>query len=126
MGKVIGIGGVFFKSANPEATRDWYAQVLGISFQDWGGTIFEPRDAAAKAGAATVFCPFDADTDYFAPSDAPFMINLMVDDLASVLARCAENGVEPASTTMSEPNGDFAHVMDPEGRKIELWQPKPM
>ncbi len=126
MGRVIGVGGFFFKSADPEATRDWYARVLGISFHDWGGAVFLPQDAAAQPGAATVFCPFDADTDYFAPSDAPFMINLMVDNLAGVLARCAENGVEPVSTAMGEANGDFAHVMDPDGRKIELWQPKPM
>ena len=126
MAKVLGLGGLFFKSADPTATREWYARVLGIAFADWGGTVFLPQAAAEHPGAATVFSPFDASTDYFEPSDQPYMFNLMVDDLEGMLARCAENGVEPVMTMMGEANGDFAHVMDPDGRKIELWQPKPM
>ncbi|MCT2560036.1 VOC family protein [Tsuneonella sp. YG55] len=126
MAKVLGVGGVFFKSADPAATREWYARVLGIAFMDWGGSVFLPQDAAAHPGAATVFSPFDAETDYFAPSDEPFMVNLIVDDLQAMLARCAEHGVEPLLTMAGEANGDFAHVMDCDGRKIELWQPKPM
>jgi predicted enzyme related to lactoylglutathione lyase len=126
MAKVLGLGGLFFKSANPAATREWYARVLGIAFADWGGTVFLPQAAAAHPGAGTVFSPFDASTSYFEPSGESYMFNLMVDDLEGMLARCAENGVEPVMTMMGEANGDFAHVMDPEGRKIELWQPKPM
>lgn len=126
MAKVLGLGGLFFKAADPSATREWYNRVLGIDFADWGGTVFLPQTAAAQPGAGTVFSPFDASTDYFRPSSEPYMINFMVDDLEAMLARCAENGVEPLRTMMGEANGDFAHVMDPEGRKIELWQPKPM
>ena len=126
MAKVIGLGGLFFKSENTAATREWYARVLGIDFQDWGGTVFLPETAGAHPGAGTVFSPFKADTDYFSPSTERFMFNLMVDDLGGMLARCAEHGVEPVMTMLGEANGDFAHIMDPEGRKIELWQPKPM
>ena len=126
MGKVIGVGGVFFKADDPQVTRDWYSRVLGIAFESWGGTVFLPDVAAAHPGAGTVFSPFDAGSDYFAPSEERFMINLMVDDLDAVLARCAEQGVEPILRMPNEANGHFAHVMDPDGRKIELWEPKPM
>jgi predicted enzyme related to lactoylglutathione lyase len=80
----------------------------------------------AKPGAATVFSPFKADTDHFAPSDKDYMFNLMVDDLDGVLARCRAEGVEPVNLSPDEGMGRFAHIMDPEGRKIELWEPKPM
>jgi predicted enzyme related to lactoylglutathione lyase len=73
-----------------------------------------------------VFSPFAADTDYFAPSNQDFMFNLMVDDLDAMLARCKAEGVEPVKMFPDEFNGRFAHIMDPEGRKIELWQPRPM
>ena len=123
--KVLGLGGLFFKSADPQATNDWYARVLGIKVEPWG-VVFTPDAAAAHPGAATVFSPFQADTDYFAPSDKEFMFNLMVNDLDGMLARCAEHGVVPVKTFPDQANGSFAHIMDPEGRKIELWEPKPM
>jgi predicted enzyme related to lactoylglutathione lyase len=126
MPKVLGVGGVFFKSKDPAAMGEWYARVLGLESHDWGGVVFDPAVAARHAGAGTVFSPFKADTDYFEPSEKEFMINLMVDDLDGVLARCAEHGVHPVKTFPEEPNGRFAHIMDPEGRKIELWEPKPM
>lgn len=125
MPKVLGLGGLFFKSADTAATREWYGRVLGIPFEEWG-MVFTPDVAAAHPGAGTVFSPFKADTDYFAPSDKEFMFNLMVDDLDGILARCAEHGVVPVKTFPEEANGRFAHIMDPEGRKIELWEPKPM
>jgi predicted enzyme related to lactoylglutathione lyase len=124
--KVIGLGGLFFKSANPAAMQDWYGSVLGLAFEEWGGIVFTPDAAAAHPGAATVFSAFKADSDYFAPSDKEFMFNLMVDDLDAMLKRCSEHGVEPIKTMRNEFNGHFAHIMDPEGRKIELWEPKPM
>ena len=126
MAKVLGLGGLFFKSDDAEATREWYGRVLGIEFAEWGGTVFLPETAAAHPGAGTVFSPFAADTAYFEPSRERFMINLMVDDLRAMIDRCAEHGVAPIREMFDEPNGDFAHIVDPEGRKIELWQPKPM
>ena len=125
MAKVLGIGGLFFKSADTAACRIWYERVLGLPFEQWG-MVFTPEAAAAHPGAATVFSPFGADTDYFAPSDKEFMFNLMVDDLDGILARCAEHGVSPVKTFPDEGMGRFAHIMDPEGRKVELWEPKPM
>ena len=124
MPKVLGLGGLFFKSADTGAMREWYGRVLGLSFEDWGGLVFLPATAAAHPGAATVFSAFAADTGYFAPSDKEFMFNLMVDDLGGILARCTEHGVEPLDAVLDEDNGRFAHIIDPEGRKIELWQPK--
>jgi predicted enzyme related to lactoylglutathione lyase len=126
MANVLGLGGLFFKSADEAALRDWYGRVLGLSFEDWGGVIFKPQLAASQPGAATVFAWFNADTDHFAPSTNEFMVNLMVDDMDGVLARCAEQGVTPLRTLDDEANGRFAHILDPEGRKLELWQPKPM
>lgn len=125
MSKVLGLGGLFFKSADPDAMKAWYGRVFDIDYDQWG-IAFTPDAAAAHPGAATVFSPFSATTDYFAPSDKEFMFNLMVDDLEGVLARCAEHGVLPIKTMPDEGMGPFAHIMDPEGRKIELWEPKPM
>jgi predicted enzyme related to lactoylglutathione lyase len=126
MPKVLGLGGLFFKSADTAAMREWYGNALGLAFEDWGGVVFTPDAAAAHPGAGTVFSAFAADSDYFAPSDKEFMFNLMVDDLDGILARCTEHGVTPIKIMRDEFNGHFAHIMDPEGRKIELWQPKPM
>jgi predicted enzyme related to lactoylglutathione lyase len=124
MAKVLGLGGLFFKSDDPTALRAWYKRVLDLEISDWG-TFFKPEEMAAKAGAGIVFCPFKADTDYFAPSAKDFMFNLMVDDIDGMLARCKAEGVEVLKQ-QEESYGRFAHIMDPEGRKVELWEPKPM
>jgi predicted enzyme related to lactoylglutathione lyase len=125
MAKVLGLGGLFFKSADAEATRAWYARVLGIEPTEWGGTWFPAADFAAQPGAGTVFNVMSSG-EYIAPSTNEFMLNLVVDDLDGVLARAKEHGVEPIKTFPEEVNGRFAHILDPEGRKVELWQPKPM
>ena len=126
MGKVIGVGGVFFKAKDPAATQEWYARVLGLDFKPWGGVVFTPDAAMAQPGAGTVFSPFKADTDYFEPAKLDYMFNLMVDDLDAVLARCKQHAVEPVKLFPDEMNGRFAHILDLDGRKIELWEPKPM
>jgi predicted enzyme related to lactoylglutathione lyase len=125
MARVLGVGGVFFKSKDPGKVVAWYRDVLGLEMQDWGGAFISPDAMAAHPGAGTVFSAFEAETTYFEPSTRDFMINLAVDDLDAILARCAEHGVE-ATVLPDEPNGRFAHVLDPEGTKIELWQPRPM
>lgn len=124
MARVLGIGGVFFKAKDPAALAAWYKTVLGMDFHAWGGAVLTPDAMAAHPGAATVFSPFKQDTDYFAPSTNSSMWNFAVDDLDGVLARCKEHGVEPVKTFPDEGNGRFAHIMDPEGNKIELWEPK--
>ena len=126
MAKILGIGGVFFKARDPDALRAWYRRVLDLAIDDWGGVFFTPDLAAAKPGAGTVWSAFKADTTYFAPSTKDFMINFMVDDLAAMLARLAAEGVKGVKALPDEGNGLFAHLLDPEGNKIELWEPKPM
>lgn len=125
MGQVIGLGGVFFQCADPEATRDWYVRVLGLEVNEHGGFFFHHRASAERfgRGALTIFSPFAADTDYFAPSTLPFMFNLMVDDLDAVLARAAAEGVAEVKPRERYDYGSFGWIMDPDGRKIELWQP---
>lgn len=126
MARVLGVGGVFFKAKDPKALCNWYKEVLGLDMQDWGGAVLRPDAMAAHPGAATVFSPFKQDTDHMLPSIKDFMINLAVDDIDGVLARCALHGVTPIKTFPDEFNGRFAHIMDPEGTKIELWQPRPV
>lgn len=126
MAKVLGVGGVFFKSQDGAKLQAWYKDVLGLSFHEWGGVVFTPDAMAGHPGAGTVFSFFKPDTDYFAPSAKDFMINLAVDDLDGILARAKTHGVEPVKTFPDEANGKFAHIIDPEGTKIELWEPKPM
>ena len=118
MAKVLGLGGVFFKVQDPEGVRAWYAKVLGIEFDAYGGTHFKHPDKGV-----TVLTPFKADTDYFKPSTAPFMINLIVDDLDGVLAHAKAAGVEPLGRQDAD-YGNFAWLLDPAGVKLELWQPK--
>jgi predicted enzyme related to lactoylglutathione lyase len=125
MARVLGIGGVFFKSSDPRALSAWYRDVIGLELEDWGGVVFGPEAMAGHPGAATVFSAFEAETTYFEPSTRDFMINLAVDDLEGILASCAAHGVD-VKVLPDEPNGRFAHLLDPEGTKIELWQPKPM
>ncbi len=118
MAKVLGVGGVFFKVEDMDAVRDWYRRVLDVEFSEWGSADFQN-----PAGGMTVLSPFKAETDYFAPSDKPFMINLLVEDLDGVLERARGEGVEPLGR-QDESYGSFAWLMDPTGIKLELWEPK--
>lgn len=117
MAKILGLGGVFFKASNPVAVRDWYARVLGFEVHDWGGAIFKHP----SVGYAN-WSPFAADTHYFEPSEAGFMINFIVDDIDGVLAKALMEGVEPTGR-QDEEMGRFAWLIDPAGVKIELWEP---
>jgi predicted enzyme related to lactoylglutathione lyase len=124
MAKVLGIGGLFFKTADPAALRAWYLRVLGLEIAEWGA-FFNLKEAAEMPGAGVVFSPFSADSEYFAPSTKDYMFNLLVDDMDGMLARAKAEGVEPLKLT-EESYGRFAHIMDPDGRKIELWEPQAM
>ncbi len=125
MAKVIGVGGIFFLCKDVEATRAWYTRVLGIEINDYGGHGFVQKAAADifPRGAMTVWSPFKGDSDYFKPSDSDWMMNLMVDDLDGILEKIAAEDVPLEGEPMTEPYGKFAWIMDPDGRKIELWQP---
>jgi predicted enzyme related to lactoylglutathione lyase len=121
MAKALGIGGVFFKSPDPARLRQWYVQWLGIAADEYG-TMFSP--AAMPKDAVTVWNPFAATTDYFAPSPAAFMINFVVDDLDGVLAQVREGGAQVTGTENYD-YGRFGWFVDPDGNKVELWQPPP-
>ena len=125
MANVIGVGGVFFHSADPEALMAWYHDVLGLTINDYGGADFLHAESgrAFPQGARTIFSAFKDSTDYFAPSGQPFMLNLMIDDMDSMLDRLRQKGVDLAGEPQDFDYGRFAWVMDPNGVKIELWQP---
>lgn len=122
-GHVTGVGGVFFRSKDPKALMAWYRDVLGIKLEPWGG-IALAYDAPAHPPAVIVNA-FPAKTDYFAPSAREFMLNLAVDDMAAFLARLKAKGVTVLKADNSDPSGKFAWIVDPDGTKIELWQPLP-
>ena len=124
MAKVTGIGGVFFKSTGDhQALAAWYQKNLGIALEPWGGAILRwPDDPAADKGA-TVWHVAKQDTDWFAPSRSSFMINYRVDDMAGLLQKLKQNGVAIVKGPEREDNGVFAWVLDPDGNKVELWEP---
>jgi len=117
MKRVIGIGGIFFKARDPGALREWYRKHLGIDVQSWGGAAF---DGSADA---TAWAIFPATSDSFAPSAAPFMINYRVADLTALLAALRAEGCTVDERVDSSEQGRFGWVMDPEGNRIELWEP---
>jgi predicted enzyme related to lactoylglutathione lyase len=116
--RVLGVGGVFCKAADPTSVRDWYRLVLGFEIQEWGGAQFPPLDRGP-----TVWGAFPTETTYFDPSPHALMVNLIVDDLDGVLARVRAAGVEPLGRDDADPNGRFAWLLDPVGVKVELWEP---
>ena len=122
-GRILGIGGVFFKSANRDQMRDWYSKHLGLT--DKGGGMMLPwreKDDSQKEHV-TVWSLFPGSTDYFGPANPQFMINYIVDDLDALLDRLQQEGVKVDPKRMEESYGKFAWIYDPDGNKIELWQP---
>ena len=121
-GRILGIGGVFFKSANRDQMREWYSKHLGLA--DKGGGVMLPwreHDDPQKEHV-TVWTIFPNSTDYFDPSQ-PFMVNYIVDDLDALLDRLKQEGVKIDANRMNESYGRFAWIYDQDGNKIELWQP---
>ena len=123
VGHITGLGGVFFKSKDPKALRHWYRDVLGVSLEPWGGAML--RYDAPGHPPMVVWNAFPQSTDYFAPSTREFMIDFAVDDLDAFLAKLKAKGVTVLKRDDSDPSGSFAWILDPDGTKIELWQPKP-
>jgi predicted enzyme related to lactoylglutathione lyase len=124
MKRVTGIGGIFFKANDPAVLRDWYRRHLGIDVQDWGGAAFRWKDSADATGeGTTAWSIFKGDTTYFAPSTSPFMINYRVEDLPALLATLREEGCNVDEKMDESEFGKFGWVMDPEGNRVELWQP---
>lgn len=124
MKRVTGIGGIFFHANDPVALRAWYQRHLGIDVQDWGGTAFTWTDADGKpTGGMTVWSIGKAGSDHFAPSTAPFMVNYRVDDLDALLRALRDEGCNVLDKTDDSEFGKFGWVIDPEGNKVELWEP---
>lgn len=123
MKRVTGIGGIFFKSKDPQHTRAWYQQHLGIEAGEWGAMLkWRDHDDPTKE-ATTTWSVFKEDTKYLEPSQSPFMINYRVADLEGLLAAFKEEGVEQVGEMQTFDYGKFAWIMDPDGNKIELWEP---
>src|SRR6476661_1923215 len=121
--KVTGIGGIFFFSENPEASRNWYRQHLGMDTNDYGSS-FESRNVNKPEEVNTLqWCPFKKGSEYFAPSKKEFMINYLVQNIEGLVSKLKEEGVTVLDSIASYEYGKFVHIMDNEGNKIELWEP---
>lgn len=121
MGKVLGVGGIFFKSADADRLREWYKQWLKIDFHAGEGAAFALSSIPAKA--FTVFSPFKEDTYYFDPSEKTFMFNLIVDQLEETLAQAKQGGAVIVGEIEVYEFGRFGWFIDPDGNKVELWEP---
>ena len=124
MKRVTGIGGIFFNSSDPVALRAWYKTHLGIDVQDWGGTVFNWTDSSGQpTTGTTIWNVGDATSSHFAPSTAPFMVNYRVADLHALVQVLKIEGCNVLEKIDESNFGKFAWVMDPEGNKVELWEP---
>jgi len=123
--KVTGIGGIFFFSDHPKETKDWYAKNLGVEINAWGAVSFDSRNIHNPDEVESLqWSPFKKGDEYFSPSKKEFMINYRVQNLEALLEKLKENGVTILDEIATYDYGKFIHIMDAEGNKIELWEPK--
>ncbi len=125
MQRVRGIGGIFFKSRDPKALATWYAENLGLEVQEgWNGVVFKwAEHTSVERPGSTIWSAFAEDTKYFEPSTASFMLNFRVDNLAAMLEQLKARGAKVDEKVESSEFGSFGWCFDPEGNKIELWEP---
>jgi predicted enzyme related to lactoylglutathione lyase len=124
MRRVTGIGGIFFTATDAPALQAWYREHLGIDVQPWGGAAFDWVDAEGKpAGGTTAWLIAPRESKQFAPSEAPFMVNYRVEDVRALVAALKAEGCNVLDAVDESAYGTFAWVIDPEGNKVELWQP---
>ena len=121
MAKVLGVGGVFFKSPDPDRIYDWYGKHLGVVKKDEPGISF--ANSMQADDSYVVWSVFKSDSRYFEPADKQFMFNFVVDDLAGALQQVADGGAEIIGDVEKYDFGSFAWFIDPDGNKVELWQP---
>jgi len=122
--RVTGIGGVFFKARDPKALGEWYQRHLGIPVETWGGAAFRWKsDDNPEGVGTTIWNPFPESSGYFAPSESRLMINYRVADLHALLAALRSEGCAVDDKVEESEYGKFGWVMDPEGNRIELWEP---
>jgi predicted enzyme related to lactoylglutathione lyase len=123
MARVTGIGGVFLKAKDPKALSAWYAKHLNVTLSDYGGVTFRWTDEVPAKTGTTAWSLFPENTKYFGTGPQTSMVNYRVDDLDGLLAKMKADGVEIDPKRMDESYGKFAWVTDPEGNRLELWQP---
>jgi predicted enzyme related to lactoylglutathione lyase len=119
--RVTGIGGIFFKTKDPKTTKDWYNKHLGLNTDQWGSTFWW-KDKEGN-DCSTQWSPMKNDTDYYEPSKKQFMINYRVENLEELLEELKKEGVEIVGEMQTFDYGKFGWIMDPDGNKIELWEP---
>ena len=125
MARVTGIGGVFFLARGEgKELSSWYETHLGMRLEDFGGAILQWPDDTAGDGGLTVWSVADRDSEWFSPSDSAFMINYRIDDMDAMIGQLTAAGIEILQGPEYHENGAFAWIMDPEGNKIELWEPR--
>ena len=125
MAKVTGIGGVFFKTkADHKALASWYQEHLGIVLEDFGGAVLNWQLDTSEDKGLTVWHVAEKDSDWFGPGNASFMINYRIDDMESMITQLRAGGVEILKGPEAAENGKCAWIIDPDGNKVELWEPK--
>ena len=123
--KVTGIGGIFFLSDNPEEANEWYAKNLGIEINEWGSSSFESRKVNKPEEISSIqWKAFKKGDEYFSSSTKDFMINYQVQNIEELISKLKANGVTILDSIVTYDYGKFVHIMDNEGNKIELWEPK--
>lgn len=126
MKRVTGIGGIFIKTADTKRLREWYQAHLGIDIAEWGGTSFQWTGPHNPSGTgSTAWSLFEASSNYFEPSAAPFMVNYRVENVHALLAELRKEGCQVVGNVEESEFGKFGWVLDPDGNKIELWEPPP-
>lgn len=123
--KVTGVGGIFFFSENPKETKDWYSKNLGIETDDYGSSFKSRNINKPDEINILQWSPFKKGSNYFAPSKKEFMINYTVQNIEGLVKNLKENGITVLDSIATYDYGKFVHVLDPEGNKIELWEPNP-
>jgi predicted enzyme related to lactoylglutathione lyase len=121
MKRVTGIGGIFFKTTDPDKSKEWYKKHLGLNTDDYGCTFWWKDENGNKC--STQWSPFKEDTEYFSPSKKEFMINYRVENLSGLLKLLKEEGVTIVGKMEEYDYGKFGWILDPDGNKIELWEP---
>jgi len=123
MKRVTGIGGIFFKCKDPKQVKEWYKAHLGFNTDEYGAMFEWREDADSSKKGVTQWSPFAENTKYFEPSTKDFMINYRVEDLELLVAELQKEGVTIVDKMETYDYGKFIHILDPEGNKIELWEP---
>lgn len=126
MKRVTGVGGIFFKTEDPKKIKEWYGKHLGLPIDEYGASFkwIDPEHPDAKVPALTAWSPFKSDTTYFNPSEKSYMFNYRVENLVELLKILKKEGVEIVGEMQEFSYGKFGWIMDPDGNKIELWEPK--